>query len=133
MAWLIILFLLTGNILVTNGQSTPTYNTARNGKIFQIFQFPRNQMPRIDGDKSDWEMVPKNYTYGTELLNDTEDGIGINIDPKDLDVKVKIGWVKGLNRIYFLYEAYDNFWDFWPSQILFHIICIFQRFNSWLN
>jgi hypothetical protein len=69
-------------------------------------------MPRIDGDKSDWDMVPKNYTYGTDLLNDTEDGKGTHIDPKDLDVKVKIGWVKGLNRIYFLYEAYDDFWDF---------------------
>ena len=112
MAWLIFLCLLTGNILVTNGQSAPTYNSARNGKIFQIFQFPRNQMPRIDGDKSDWELVPKNYTYGTDLLNDTEDGMGTDIDPKDLDVKVTIGWVKGLNRIYFLYEAYDDFWDF---------------------
>lgn len=114
MTWLIFLFLflLTGNISVTNGQSIPTYNTARNGKIFKIFQFPRNQMPRIDGDKSDWEIVPKSYTYGTDLLNDTEDGIGTDIDPKDLDVKVTIGWVKGLNRIYFLYEAYDDFWDF---------------------
>ncbi|HYM05836.1 MAG TPA: PKD domain-containing protein, partial [Terriglobales bacterium] len=33
-------------------------------------------------------------------------------DKKNLDVKVKVGWVKGLNRLYFLYEAYDNFWDF---------------------
>jgi hypothetical protein len=33
-------------------------------------------------------------------------------DPKDLDVSVKVGWVKGLNRLYFLYEAYDNYWDF---------------------
>ena len=23
-----------------------------------------------------------------------------------------MGWVKGLNRLYFLYEAYDNYWDF---------------------
>jgi len=111
-AWLIFLCLLVGNISIANGQSTPTYNTARDGKIFQIFQFPRNQMPRIDGDKSDWAIVPKNYVYGTDLLNDTEDGMGTNIDRKDIDVKVTIGWVKGLNRIYFLYEAYDNFWDF---------------------
>ena len=33
-------------------------------------------------------------------------------DPKDLDINVKVGWVKGLNRLYFLYEAYDNYWDF---------------------
>ena len=101
-----------GNISMTNGQLTPTYNTARAGKIFQVFQFPRNQMPRIDGKKDDWAIVPANYTYATDLLNDTEDGMGTDIDPKDLDVKVTIGWVKGLNRIYFLYEAYDDFWDF---------------------
>ena len=36
----------------------------------------------------------------------------MNHDPKNMDVKVKVGWVKGLNRLYFLYEAYDNYWDF---------------------
>ena len=112
MAWSICLCLLIGNILIVESQSLPTYNTARKGEIFQIFQFPSNQMPRIDGDKRDWELVPENYTYGTDLLNDTEDGMGTDIDPKDLDVKVTIGWVKDLNRIYFLYEAYDDFWDF---------------------
>jgi len=30
-------------------------------------------------------------------------------------VHVKVGWVKGLNRLYFLYEAYDNFWNFTES------------------
>ena len=27
-------------------------------------------------------------------------------------VKVKVGWVKGMNKLYFLYEAYDDYWDF---------------------
>ena len=27
-------------------------------------------------------------------------------------IRVKIGWVTGLNQLYFLYEAGDNFWDF---------------------
>ena len=112
MAWLICLCFLTGNLLDANGQSATNYKTARDGKIFQIFQFRRNQMPRIDGDKSDWKLVPESYTYGTDLLNDTVDSMGTDIDTKDLDVKVIIGWVKGLNRIYFLYEAYDDFWDF---------------------
>lgn len=110
--WLFFLCYLLFNTSIANGQSTSTYKTARNGKVFRIFQFPRNQMPRIDGDKSDWAIVPENYTYGTDQLSDTEDGMGNDIDPKDLDVKVTIGWVKGLNRIYFLYEAYDDFWDF---------------------
>ncbi|SDL60286.1 PKD domain-containing protein [Kriegella aquimaris] len=112
MAKVLFLWFFIGNISITNGQLSPTYNTARAGKIFQVFQFPRNQIPRIDGKKYDWAIVPTNYTYATDLLNDTEDGMGTDIDPKDLDVKVTIGWVKGLNRIYFLYEAYDDFWDF---------------------
>jgi hypothetical protein len=33
-------------------------------------------------------------------------------DPKNLDVRVRVGWVKGLNRLYFLYEASDDYWDF---------------------
>ena len=27
-------------------------------------------------------------------------------------MKVKVGWVKGLNRLYFLYESTDSFYDF---------------------
>jgi hypothetical protein len=34
------------------------------------------------------------------------------IDRSTLDIKVKVGWVSGLNRLYFLYEAYDDYWDF---------------------
>ena len=77
---------------------------------FKIFQFPKDMMPRIDGDTSDWEMVPESYTYGTDQIRDTEDGHG-EMDPKDLDVKVTVGWVDGMSRLYFLYEAYDDFWD----------------------
>ncbi len=88
------------------------HQLAREGRVFEIFQFPRDQMPRIDGQTTDWDLVPDRYTYGTDLLNDTEDGHGTDIDPKDLDVKVTVGWVKGLNRLYVLYEAYDDFWDF---------------------
>jgi len=79
---------------------------------FKIFQFPRDMIPRIDGKTDDWDIVGEEYTYGTDLLNDTEDGHGTNIDPNDLDIKVRVGWVKGLNRLYFLYQAHDDFWDF---------------------
>ncbi len=105
-------FCLLATLSESMGQSYPTYQTARDGKLFKIFQFPTDQIPRIDGDFSDWEIVPKDYTYGTDELNDTEDGMGTDISPEDLDVKVTIGWVKEMNRLYFKYEAYDDFWDF---------------------
>jgi hypothetical protein len=79
---------------------------------FKIFQFPPNMIPRIDGDVHDWDIVPDDYAIGIDQLMDTEGGHGTKFDKKDLDVKVKVGWVKGENRLYFLYQAYDNYWDF---------------------
>jgi len=78
---------------------------------FKVFQFPRDRMPRIDGKIDDWDIVPEEYVVGTDQINDTEDGNG-TADPKDIDIRVKVGWVKGMNRLYFLYEAYDDYWDF---------------------
>lgn len=88
----------------------PAAALERPGVEFKIFQFPANQIPRIDGKTDDWAMVPESYSIGVDQLKDTVNNTPL--DRKDLDVKVKVGWVKGLNRLYFLYEAYDNYWDF---------------------
>lgn len=82
------------------------------GKEYHIFQFPKNQIPRIDGEFSDWDMVPESYNIGLDQLMDTRFGNGTNLDPKDFDISVKVGWVKGLNRLYFYLEMYDDYWDF---------------------
>lgn len=84
----------------------------RPGVEFKIFQFPANQIPRIDGDTGDWAMVPESYVIGSNELKDTVNNLPSPPDPKDLEVRVKVGWVKGMNRLYFLYEASDNYWDF---------------------
>jgi hypothetical protein len=78
---------------------------------YRVFQFPADQIPRIDGKADDWAIVPDSYAVGIDQMVDDEGG-HTQPDPKDLDVKVRVGWVKGLNRLYFLYEAYDNYWDF---------------------
>src|SRR5580704_7293425 len=90
----------------------PALALERPDVTFKIFQFPANMIPRIDGKTDDWDIVPESYVIGTDQLMDTVRGHGSNIDRKNLDVRVKVGWVKGLNRLYFLYEAYDNYWDF---------------------
>lgn len=79
------------------------------GVEYKIFQFPIDKMPHIDGKTDDWAMVPVSYVVGTDQLKDTTHNC--KVDPKDLDIKVKVGWVKGFNRLYFLYEAYDDYWD----------------------
>jgi PKD domain len=89
----------------------PTLALERTNVTFKIFQFPQNMIPRIDGNTNDWAMVPEDYAIGMDQLVDDEGG-HTNANPKELDVKVKVGWVKGQNRLYFLYEAYKSYWDF---------------------
>ncbi len=78
---------------------------------YKVFQFPADKIPRIDGNTDDWAMVPESYVVGTDQLWDDSKKHPAP-DPKTLDVRVRVGWVKGLNRLYFLYEAYDDYWDF---------------------
>ena len=88
------------------------YNSfSQDHRSFKIFQFPPNMIPSIDGQKSDWDMVPEDYVVGTDQLWDDSKRHPA-VDKINLDVNVKVGWVKGLNRLYFLYEAYDDYWDF---------------------
>jgi len=79
---------------------------------FKVFQFPADQIPRIDGNGDDWSIVPDSYEIRTDQLRETVIGLDNKHDPENLDVKVKVGWVDGLNQLYFLYEARDNYWDF---------------------
>ncbi|MBL8852169.1 MAG: PKD domain-containing protein, partial [Planctomycetaceae bacterium] len=79
---------------------------------FQVFQFPTDRIPRIDGRTDDWEIVPESYVIGTKELRETVTGLGDQHDSNDLDVRVTVGWVEGLNQLYFLYEATDDYWDF---------------------
>lgn len=78
---------------------------------FKIFQFPPDKMPRIDGKADDWDLIPDSYIVGSDqMVNDSN--LSAKPDPKNLDVKVKVGWVKGENRLYFLYQADDNACDY---------------------
>ncbi len=78
---------------------------------FKVFQFPADKIPRIDGKADDWSDVPADYAVGTDQLTD-DSGKYDKPNTKNLDVRVRVGWVKGMNRLYFLYEASDDYWDF---------------------
>src|ERR1035441_10392534 len=82
----------------------------RTNVVFKIFQFPPDKIPTIDGQTNDWDIVPESYVIGSDQLID--DMHHQTNNPKHLNVRVKVGWVKGLNRLYFLYEADKNIWDF---------------------
>ena len=103
--------LLTGFLLLAGG-ATVCQALDKPGITYPIFQFPADKIPRIDGDASDWDMVPDAYAIGSDQLTDDNGGRHAKPDPKELNVRVKVGWVKGLNRLYFLYEADKAYWDF---------------------
>ncbi len=92
------------------GVATPASALDRPEVTFKIFQFPKDKIPRIDGNTDDWDIVPDSYAVGMDQLVDDEGRQAP--DPKSLDVKVKVGWVKGESRLYFLYQAYKSYWDF---------------------
>lgn len=83
----------------------------RPGREFPIYQFPATAIPRIDGMTEDWAQVPESHVIGTDELWDSTGKIE-GFRPESLDVRVRVGWVKGFSRLYFLYEAYDDYWDF---------------------
>jgi PKD domain len=105
--------LVRGTLLAASALAfaTPAFALEKPNTTYPVFQFPADKIPRIDGNADDWAMVPDSYAIGTDQLTD-DTGKYPHPDPKTLDVKVKVGWVKGLNRLYFLYEATDDYWDF---------------------
>lgn len=91
--------------------SSLLHGLSRPGTEFSIYQFPADAIPRIDGQVDDWAQVPESYVIGTDELWDSS-GKHEGTKPESLDVRVKVGWVKGMSRLYFLYEATDDYWDF---------------------
>jgi hypothetical protein len=78
---------------------------------FKIHQFPANAIPRVDGKADDWAAVGDDEAIGTDRLA-ADDGSGRRPAAGNLSIRLKVGWVKGENRLYFLYEADDDYWDF---------------------
>ncbi|MBD5781622.1 PKD domain-containing protein [Pelagicoccus sp. NFK12] len=99
-------------VLLGCGCAHSTQAASRPDQQFEVFQFPKDQIPRIDGSFADWNLVPERYAIGLDQLMDTERGRGIDLDPADFDLSVKVAWVEGLNRLYFYYDASDDDWDF---------------------
>lgn len=88
--------------------------------ILPIFCFPEEQMPVIDGKTDDWRCVPQRYAISTDQMHEDE-GKHTLPNLSTLDISVKVGWSKKENRLYVLYEAYDNYWSFSRNDLLVDI------------
>lgn len=81
------------SILILIGISTSDA-FSQDQRSYQIFQFPPDKIPSIDGKAGDWDIVPTAYVIGMDQLwDDTKKHP--SVDTTNLNVKVKVGWVEG--------------------------------------
>jgi hypothetical protein len=83
------------------------------GETFFAAQFPDNGVPTIDGDPSDWDIVPESpYHIRTDRMSAADASIGLfergSSDPSDLNMDSVIGWNESSNRLYFLVSVFDD-------------------------
>lgn len=78
---------------------------------YKVYRFSKERIPVIDGKTDDWKNVPPSYII-TILQMKEDEGKYTQPDKSTPDISVKTGWNKEENRLYFLYEAYDNYWRF---------------------
>ena len=89
---------LTGAALLTRCPSARALD--RTNEVFKIFQFPADQIPRIDGDTNDWKLVPESYVIGTDQLVD-DNGQHQVTDASTPKIRVRVGWVNGAEPVVF--------------------------------
>ena len=82
------------------------------GELFFIVQFPDNVAPTIDGDLSDWNIVPASpYVIAADKMFDpaqfNEAGRG-ELDLSDFNPTQIVGWNDNMNKLYFACSIFDN-------------------------
>lgn len=80
------------------------------GEFLFAVQFPDNALPSVDGNTSEWSVIPKiPYEVGNDKYSDAvysrKRG---EIDVSDLSVRQLVGWNNSNNRLYLMAEVFDN-------------------------
>lgn len=105
-AGLLVVALVMGSIAIA-GAHTPE------GEKFFAVQFPDGAVPVMDGDHSDWDIVPESpYHVRNDRLSAPDPSILTaergSQDPSDLNMNHIIGWNDSENKLYFASEIFDN-------------------------
>jgi hypothetical protein len=80
------------------------------GEVFFAFQFPANAVPAMDGDLSDWQMIPADVfeaSIENGLIQETVRGDAGN-DLSDFNARTMWGWSDATNRIYGMASVVDE-------------------------
>ncbi|MEE2659673.1 MAG: hypothetical protein VX733_14290 [Candidatus Latescibacterota bacterium] len=79
------------------------------GTVFAAYEFSNDQVPEMDGDLSDWELVPQSYFLDLQHHEEVHAKLFDAHDTTDLHIRrVAVGWNDTHNRLYFMAEVYDD-------------------------
>jgi len=87
---------------------------------YHAFQWPDALLPTLDGDVSDWEIVPEPYILTTEDLYEQLQGLGkrgSGYDESNMAVECVVGWNQTTNRLWIYTTVYDNITVVRPSTV----------------
>lgn len=90
--------------------ATTSMSWAHFGDILFAVQFPDENIPTVDGNLSDWDIVSiEPYEVGNDQMGDSFLGSDVGtIDVSDLSVRQIVGWNDNTNRLYLMAEVFDN-------------------------
>ena len=98
-------------VLLTLCMAVGAWGHAWNNQLFFAVQFPDANVPVVDGNLSDWSVVPDvPYLIGSDLFADPYYGdlIQGEIDVSDMAIRSFWGWNDSNNRLYAMAEVFDD-------------------------
>ena len=97
------------------------------GTVLGIWQWPLEALPVMDGDLSEWEVVPDSLWLDLNTLDADGNPLfwardweaqspaagryGTEADPADLTMRFAIGWNDETDRLYFAQQRHDDLFD----------------------
>ena len=90
--------------------AAPTLAHVPDGALFTAFQWPEGITPNLDGDLSEWDIVPDDYLIGMDTQHLDAEG-NADYDFADLNLRIIIGYSASTDMLYFMMERFDDHYD----------------------
>ena len=79
------------------------------GALYPVYQFPADLVPAIDGDITDWNVVPESFWITLEEHFDETVRAAGKDDLSDFNLRCVVGWSEATNRLYFMAHVDDDY------------------------
>ena len=103
--------------------------------VFPAVHFPDANIPTIDGNLVDWDVITEGYWINHEQLTETVKGVGTDWDATDLALRAIVGYNPNTNKLYVMEDRFDD--QIWvttgwePMEMVFDADHSGGMFNVW--